>query len=123
MSWALAGFAMVGGGLGTGAFFAGAAFAGLGSAALGGALAAFAATAGWLATPAAISSRSRLATGASTVLDADLTNSPMSFNLARTVLLWTPSSFASSCTRALPATALLNPRSRGQDPRRPHSST
>ena len=51
--------------------------------------------------------RSRRATGASTVLDADLTNSPISLSLARTVLLSTPSSFASSCTRALPATALL----------------
>ena len=39
--------------------------------------------------------------------DADFTNSPCSFNLARTSLLVTPSSFASSCTRALPATALL----------------
>jgi hypothetical protein len=36
--------------------------------------------------------------------------------LARTVLLSTPSSFASSCTRALPATALLTPRPRGQVP-------
>ncbi|MBG6138154.1 hypothetical protein IW245_004348 [Longispora fulva] len=41
------------------------------------------------------------------MLDADLTNSPMSFNLASTVLLSTPSSLASSCTRAFPATALL----------------
>jgi hypothetical protein len=40
--------------------------------------------------------RSRRATGASTVLDADLTNSPMSFNVASTVLLSTPSSLASS---------------------------
>ncbi|GAB3955985.1 hypothetical protein GCM10027614_66870 [Micromonospora vulcania] len=67
--------------------------------------------------------RSRRATGASTVLDADFTNSPISFNLARTVLLSTPSSFASSCTRALPATALLTPRSCGQHPQRPHSCT
>jgi hypothetical protein len=35
-------------------------------------------------------------TGGSTVEDADFTNSPMSFNLARTVLLSTPSSLASS---------------------------
>ncbi|RKR90802.1 hypothetical protein BDK92_5184 [Micromonospora pisi] len=67
--------------------------------------------------------RNRRATGASTVLDADFTNSPISFNLARTVLLSTPSSFASSCTRALPATALLTPRSCGQYPQRPHSCT
>lgn len=40
--------------------------------------------------------RNRRATGASTVLDADLTNSPISFSFARTVLLSTPSSFASS---------------------------
>jgi hypothetical protein len=59
-------------------------------------------------------SRSRRATGASMVLDADFTYSPISFNLARTVLLSTPSSFASSCTRGLPATALLIPRPAGQ---------
>jgi hypothetical protein len=49
-------------------------------------------------------SRSRRATGASTVDEADLTNSPCSFSRARTSLLLTPSSFANSCTRALPAT-------------------
>lgn len=49
-------------------------------------------------------SRSRRATGASTVDDADLTNSPWSFSRARTSLLVTPSSLANSCTRALPAT-------------------
>jgi hypothetical protein len=49
-------------------------------------------------------SRRRRATGASTVEDADLTNSPCSFRRARTSLLVTPSSFANSCTRALPAT-------------------
>ena len=49
-------------------------------------------------------SRSRRATGASTVDDADLTNSPCSLRRARTSLLVTPSSFANSCTRALPAT-------------------
>lgn len=58
-------------------------------------------------------SRSRRATGASTVDDADLTNSPCSLNRARTCLLVTPSSFANSCTRALPATALLTWRSSG----------
>jgi hypothetical protein len=41
-------------------------------------------------------SLSRLSTGASTVEEADRTNSPMSFNIVRTVLLSTPSSFASS---------------------------
>ena len=49
-------------------------------------------------------SRSRRATGASTVDDADLTNSPCSLRRASTSLLVTPSSFANSCTRALPAT-------------------
>lgn len=49
-------------------------------------------------------SRNRRATGASTVDDADLTNSPCSLSRARTSLLVTPSSFANSCTRALPAT-------------------
>src|SRR3954447_10163857 len=67
--------------------------------------------------------RSRRATGASTVLEADLTNSPISLSLARTVLLSTPSSFASSCTRALPGTALLTSRSCEQHPQRPHSCT
>ena len=52
-------------------------------------------------------SRNLRATGASTVEDADFTNSPSSFSFASTSLLVTPSSFASSCTRALPATALL----------------
>ena len=49
-------------------------------------------------------SRSRRATGASTVDDADFTNSPCSLRRARTSLLVTPSSLANSCTRALPAT-------------------
>ena len=39
---------------------------------------------------------SRRSTGGSTVDEADRTNSPMSFNIVRTVLLSTPSSFASS---------------------------
>jgi hypothetical protein len=47
---------------------------------------------GWLAS----FSLSRLSTGASTVDEADRTNSPMSFSMLRTVLLSTPSSFASS---------------------------
>jgi len=58
--------------------------------------------------------RRRRATGASTVDDADFTNSPCSFSLASTSLLVTPSSFASSCTRALPATALLTGRPGGK---------
>ncbi len=41
-------------------------------------------------------SLSRRSTGASTVEEADRTNSPMSFSMLRTVLLSTPSSFASS---------------------------
>jgi hypothetical protein len=49
-------------------------------------------------------SRNRRATGASTVDDADFTNSPCSLSRARTSLLVTPSSLANSCTRALPAT-------------------
>ena len=49
-------------------------------------------------------SRNRRATGASTVDDADLTNSPCSLRRASTSLLVTPSSLANSCTRALPAT-------------------
>jgi hypothetical protein len=74
------------------------------------------------APAASMVARSRRATGASMVLDADLTNSPISFNLARTVLLSTPSSFASSCTRGLPATALLILRSAGS-PAGPHFGT
>ena len=53
--------------------------------------------------PATVS-RSRRATGASTVEDADFTNSPCSLSFASSSLLVTPSSFANSCTRALPAT-------------------
>jgi hypothetical protein len=87
--------------------------------------AAAAAGAGALLPPfdASRAPRSRRATGASTVLDADLTNSPISLSLARTVLLSTPSSLASSCTRALPGTALLTSRSCEQHPHRPHSCT
>jgi len=62
-------------------------------------------------SPAAFSSApkvslKRLTTGGSTVDDADLTNSPISPSFDRTVLLGTPSSFASSWTRTL-ATLLL----------------
>ncbi len=60
---------------------------------------------------AANDSRNRRATGASTVDDADFTNSPCSLSVASSSLLVTPSSFANSCTRALPATALLTERS------------
>ena len=48
---------------------------------------------------AGIASFSLRTTGASTVDEADFTNSPSSWSLARTTLLSTPSSFASSCTR------------------------
>jgi hypothetical protein len=57
--------------------------------------------------PAGNASRSLRTTGASIVEDGDLTNSPMSVSFAMISLLVLPSSFASSCTRALPATALL----------------
>ena len=96
------------GGVGAGAAGLGAAgFAGAGAASLTAALAPPA------PLPAAFSgaglappndSRSRRATGASTVDDADLTNSPCSLSRASTSLLVTPSSLANSCTRALPAT-------------------
>jgi hypothetical protein len=89
--------------------------AGLGAAGLAGAGAA--SLTGALALPAPLpavfsgaglpppnDSRSRRATGASTVDDADLTNSPCSLSRASTSLLVTPSSLANSCTRALPAT-------------------
>jgi hypothetical protein len=53
---------------------------------------------GFLAGAGALTSfsRSRRTTGASTVEEAERTNSPMSLNVVRTVLLSTPSSFASS---------------------------
>jgi len=54
----------------------------------------------------------RFTTGGSTVEDADLTNSPISLSLARTTLLSTPSSLASSWTRTL-ATLLLLVRAQG----------
>ncbi len=58
-------------------------------------------------------SRSLRTTGASMVEDGDLTNSPRSWSFAMISLLVLPSSFASSCTRALPATALLTVRASG----------
>jgi len=63
-------------------------------------------------------SRSLRATGASTVEEADFTYSPRSASFLSTSLLVTPSSFASSCTRALPATALLTGGA-GGNPARP----
>jgi hypothetical protein len=93
------------GGAGAAAAVFGAAFAG---AVMTGPPAAFFAApfpvAVWAALPPPKDSRSRRATGASTVEEADLTNSPCSFSRARTSLLVTPSSLANSCTRALPAT-------------------
>jgi hypothetical protein len=68
---------------------------------------AFLAGAGGSAGAAAgIASRSLRTTGASTVDDADFTNSPSSCSFARTSLLETPSSFASSWTRTFDTTLL-----------------
>jgi translation initiation factor IF-2 len=58
---------------------------------------------------------------ASTVEDGDFTYSPRSCNLLRTCLLLMPSSFASSCTRALPATALPVDRRPGGGTARPRT--
>jgi hypothetical protein len=117
-----AGAGAAGGGAAGAGAGAGAGAAGLGAGAWGGAVATEPASTGALAgapLPAALTgagfsaagafappndSRSRRATGASTVDDADLTNSPCSLSRARTSLLVTPSSLANSCTRALPAT-------------------
>jgi hypothetical protein len=73
------------------AFFAGAFFAGAGGASA-------------LCPAFGYASRSRRATGASTVEDAVFTYSPISVSFASTSLLVSPSSFASAETRALPAT-------------------
>ena len=73
------------------AFLAGAFFAGAGASA---------------GAAAGIASRSLRTTGASTVDDADFTNSPSSCSFARTSLLETPSSFASSWTRTFDTTLL-----------------
>src|SRR3954471_5856940 len=98
MSWALVGMTTGAGAAGA-AFLAGAALrggAGRAPVALVSPAGAVGAAAVGLTVPAAsMDARSRWATGASIVLDADLTNSPISFNLARTNLLSTPSSFAS----------------------------
>ncbi|OBY31946.1 hypothetical protein ACT18_09435 [Mycolicibacter kumamotonensis] len=83
---------------------AGAVFAGAGAADLAGALAAGSSAFG-AALPPPNDSRRRRATGASTVEDADLTNSPCSLSRASTSLLVTPSSLANSCTRAFATTS------------------
>ena len=70
--------------------------------------AAFASAAAFHASPC--SSVRRRTTGGSTVEEADLTNSPISLSAARTSLLGTPNSLASSWTLAL-ATFLLLGRS------------
>ncbi len=62
-------------------------------------------------------SRNLRTTGASMVDEALLTNSPNSLSLEMISLLDLPSSFASSCTRALPATALLTVRPGGKTAR------
>jgi hypothetical protein len=96
------------GGLGAGGAtgFGAAGFAGAGAASLTEALAPAPLPAAFSGAglPPPNDSRSRRATGASTVDDADLTNSPCSLSRASTSLLVTPSSLANSCTRALPAT-------------------
>jgi hypothetical protein len=97
-------------GAGAGAAAAAGAWAGDGAVGAAGAAGLVATLAGFAAgadAAAGNASRSRRATGASTVDDALLTNSPSSLSFARTSLLGTPSSLASSCTRALPATGLL----------------
>ena len=58
------------------------------------------------ASTAGIASLSLRMTGASTVDEADFTNSPSSCSLARTSLLETPSSLASSWTRTFDTTLL-----------------
>jgi hypothetical protein len=87
---------MAGSATGAGALGAAAFLAGAGA----GAAAAAAACAG-------NASRTLRATGGSMVEEALLTNSPFSFNQERRALLSSPSSFASSWTRALPGTVLL----------------
>ena len=90
------------GAAGAGTFFAAGGAAGAAAALAGAAFFTGGASGAACAPPNA--SRRRRATGASTVEDADLTNSPCSLSRARTSLLVTPSSLANSCTRALPAT-------------------
>jgi hypothetical protein len=111
-----------GAGLAAGPDGAGRAGAGVGAGGAAGAAGADGAGGAAIAPPDSKLARSRRATGASTVLDADFTYSPSSCSLASTVLLSTPSSFASSCTRAFPATTLLTSRLSG-GPAQPHSCT
>lgn len=86
--------------------------AGVGEAA--GAAGFLAGTAGFLdsdALPCALEAKAFLslrATGGSTVDDADFTNSPIASSLFKTVLLSTPSSLASSYTRAFGTQFLLS---------------
>ena len=77
---------------------------GVGTAFLAGAFLAGAFLAG--ASTAGMASLSVRTTGASTVEEADFTNSPSSCNLVRTSLLETPSSLASSWTRTFDTTLL-----------------
>ena len=58
----------------------------------------------------------RRTTGASMVELADFTNSPMSFRCASSVLLETPSSFASSWTRTFATFLLSGPCRTGEGP-------
>lgn len=95
-SAAAAGAGFAGPGVAVGAGVAGVALAGAGAAG---------ASAFGAGLPPPKDSRSRRATGASTVEDADLTNSPCSLRRARTSLLVTPSSLANSCTRAFATTS------------------
>jgi hypothetical protein len=86
------------GATGSGVTGAGAAFAAAAAVFLAGALrAGFSAGVG-------NASRTWRSTGASIVDEADFTYSPISWSLASTSLLVTPSSFASADTRALPGT-------------------
>ncbi len=89
---------------GAGAGLAGPGVAAGAGAALAGAGAAAASALG-AGLPPPKDSRRRRATGASTVEDADFTNSPCSLRRARTSLLVTPSSLANSCTRAFATTS------------------
>ena len=86
-------------GASTGAGAAGAGAAGVGTAFVAAAFFTVFLAAGLLSafgSAAGMASRRRRTTGGSTVDDADLTNSPISWSLVMTTLLSTPSSFASS---------------------------
>jgi hypothetical protein len=100
------------GGVGAGSAAAGAAAIGASASAAGAAFFAAGLAAGFFAGASppddggGMASRSRRATGASTVDEADLTNSPSSASLASTSLLLTPNSLASSWTRTFDTTLL-----------------